>query len=461
VADVQVIELEYESMLISLYQRLADLEGFVLLESIDKTMGQFDIVSACPYLWLKTTSHGTTLSDDKSHWHEKGDAFEILNKYLPKTKPIDGVPFVGGAIGYFAYELNHALEDIPSSGTLDYPLMIQGIYDWAIIANHKSKWLKLVALNHDSKTKDIVLKVIGRLKQNKEGQNTSFWLESELLATCSRAKYQHAFDKIKTYLRKGRCYQVNLTQQFTSSFKGNPWLAYLLLRHHNRVPYAAFMQFKEVALASFSPELFLHHSKKQITTKPIKGTIRRHHDNSLDLLRKQSLNQCPKNRAENIMIVDLLRNDLGKIALAGSVNVNKLCELETHARVHHLVSTIKAKTNAKAIDIFKACFPGGSITGAPKIEAMKIISELECTPRGIYCGSLAYLSADGQMQSNIAIRTLVAAGNTLRLSAGGGIVIDSECGDEYQESLDKIASFIQPLSRYVKPNTTITSPTIY
>ncbi|MGH8553913.1 MAG: aminodeoxychorismate synthase component I, partial [Methylococcales bacterium] len=229
-----------------------------------------------------------------------------------------------------------------------------------------------------------------------------------------------------------------------------PWAVYRTLREYNSAPFSAFLNFPEVRVLSSSPERFLKVENARVETKPIKGTRARVADPSKDLEQIKALRNSPKDRAENLMIVDLLRNDLGKCCEAGSVKVPKLFDVESFATVHHLVSTIEGRLASArdSIDLLRGCFPGGSITGAPKIRAMEIIEELEPDRRGVYCGSIGYISYGGDMDTNIAIRTLVHSGNEIRFWAGGGIVADSREADEYQECFDKARALLRVLDRF-------------
>jgi para-aminobenzoate synthetase component 1 len=236
-------------------------------------------------------------------------------------------------------------------------------------------------------------------------------------------------------------------------------VAYQHLRTFNPAPYSAYLNFPEVQILSSSPERFLKVTESVVETKPIKGTRPRAGDAVGDATQVLELSDSLKDRAENLMIVDLLRNDIGKNCEPGSVHVPRLFEIETYATVHHMVSTVRGKLLAGhgPLDLLRGCFPGGSITGAPKIRAMEIIEELEPTRRGVYCGSIGYIGFDGNMDSNIVIRTLVHADHTVRFWAGGGIVADSDAELEYQECHHKAAALLQLLERFSTPHAAIHS----
>jgi para-aminobenzoate synthetase component 1 len=250
--------------------------------------------------------------------------------------------------------------------------------------------------------------------------------------------------RIQRYLHAGDCYQVNLAQRFAAPAQGDPWHAYRRLRRANPAPFGAYLAFDDCCILCGSPERFLQIRNDRVETKPIKGTRPRGRDPDEDRTLAEALRLSPKDRAENLMIVDLLRNDLGKVCAIGSVHVPRLFEIERYAHVHHLVSTVRGRLAAgrSALDLLRACFPGGSVTGAPKLRAMQIIEELEPHRRGVYCGSIGYIGVDGAMDTNIVIRTLVHSAGVARLWAGGGIVVDSDPEAEYRETLDKAAPLL-------------------
>jgi para-aminobenzoate synthetase component 1 len=265
----------------------------------------------------------------------------------------------------------------------------------------------------------------------------------------TRAQYAQAFHRIQHYIREGDCYQVNLAQRFEISVAGDPWDIYLDMRRHNPAPYSGFMRLPQGAVLSSSPERFLQVSNGQVETKPIKGTIRRSKFAYEDKALAAQLLESDKDRAENLMIVDLLRNDIGKNCRIGSVAVPRLFALESFATVHHLVSTVTGTLaeGRHALDLLRGCFPGGSITGAPKLRAMEIIEELEPHRRGLYCGALGYVGFDGNMDTNIAIRTAVTLGDRYLYWAGGGIVADSTLESEYDESFAKAQAVLSLFGR--------------
>ncbi len=254
------------------------------------------------------------------------------------------------------------------------------------------------------------------------------------------ATYQTKFDQVQRYIRAGDCYQVNLTKRFSAKVLGQAWPTYMKLRSASPAPYAAYLHLPFATILSNSPESFIQCREQQVVTSPIKGTRPRDHRSKFkDRMAADALLNSAKDRAENLMIVDLMRNDLSRCCELGSVKVPKLFALHSFANVHHLISTVvgRLRDDLHALDLLKSCFPGGSITGAPKIRAMQIIEELESSRRGLYCGAIGYIGVDGNLETNIAIRTMVLRDGVVRFSAGGGLVLDSCAGDEYQELNDK------------------------
>ncbi|EEF80738.1 para-aminobenzoate synthase, component I [Methylophaga thiooxydans DMS010] len=374
----------------------------------------------------------------------------------PTHQSQTSLPFCGGAIGYFAYDLGRRIESLPAYA-LDaegIPEMAVGIYDWAVITDHKLKRCWLASFGLDPHTHTIWPDLVEILSSVTPSEPASFTVDGKLTSNLTEAAYKQAFDKIKHYITEGDCYQVNLAKRFEVEASGDAWLAYQRLRSQNAAPFSAFFNPGNVSVMSSSPERLLQVQQDHVETKPIKGTRPRDLTNpDRDKQLAADLQESLKDRAENLMIVDLLRNDLGKVCKPGSINVPKPFALESFATVHHLVSTITGKLAADktSVSLLRACFPGGSITGAPKLRAMEIIEELEPNRRGVYCGSLGYIGFDGNMDTNITIRTLVYNDNRLRFWAGGGIVADSEVESEHQEVHDKAAAMFRLVDGLSKP----------
>lgn len=432
------INLDYQRDLKNNIQNLSTLPGFVLLESSDRSRGRYDIVTAFPYdtfvIDEHNASHSTTL--------------DALKQKLQPKPTLNDLPFQGGAIGYVSYDFaaESAALTLNKQPSLDsVPLLYFGFYDWAIIVDHHLKKVTLFAANSQKETAAMTIDIM--TLWNSSSVNLPACVHNSFQSLITKAQYQHAFTEITQALTCGRSYQVNLTQPFHAPYQGDAWQLYRRVSAINSVPFSAFLRLEQLDILSFSPERLLLHQEGELLTSPIKGTIGRADTAEADEQLKQQLKESIKNKAENVMIVDLLRNDLGKIAQIGTVEVTALCALQSFNSVHHLVSDIKAqaRTDIHPFDLFLSCFPGGSITGAPKLEAMHIINEQEQFARGIYCGSIGYFSNHGHFDMNIAIRTITAKDNILHLAAGGGIVIDSEWQDEYSECYTKITAIINGL----------------
>ncbi|WP_234928241.1 aminodeoxychorismate synthase component I [Aeromonas veronii] len=411
----------------------------------------FDIITADPLATLETRGQVTTLrvGADISEHHE--DPLALLahtqQQLLGEQDQITTrLPFIGGALGLFGYDLGRRFERLPVQAAADIavPDMAVGIYDWALLRNVATGDWQLVHWGD----KAGLANRLAWLEQQQAAPAPAFTLLGSWQSNMSRAEYGEKFARIQEYLAAGDCYQINLTQRFSVPYQGDEWQAYCLLATANKAPFSAFIRLPESALLSLSPERFLLLDGRHIETKPIKGTRPRHPDPAIDRQVALELAQADKDRSENLMIVDLLRNDIGRVSRPGSVSVPHLFAVESFPAVHHLVSTIHGELDARwqGVDLLRACFPGGSITGAPKIRAMEIIEELEPQRRNAYCGSIGYLSQHGRMDTSICIRTLIAEAGRLHCWAGGGIIADSDADSEYQETYDKVARILPPLS---------------
>ncbi|WP_058912916.1 aminodeoxychorismate synthase component 1 [Entomohabitans teleogrylli] len=402
---------------------------------------RFDIMVADPVATLTTRGEVTEITTRDGTTRRRDDPLALVQQILERygdapPPPCADLPFQGGALGLFGYDLGRRFEKLPACACQDLqtPDMAIGIYDWALIADHQSQRLTLVCRG------DIAARRRW-LEQLVLPQRPAFRLTSDWQANISRAQYGEKFRAVQDYLRSGDCYQVNLAQRFCASYQGDEWQAFTRLNAANRAPFSAFLRLPESAILSLSPERFIRLDERQIETRPIKGTLPRiHGDAQADARQAQKLADSPKDRAENLMIVDLMRNDIGRVAVPGSVRVPELFVVEPFPAVHHLVSTISARLlpHLHASDLLRACFPGGSITGAPKLRAMEIIEELEPQRRNAWCGSIGYISFCGTMDTSITIRTITAERGRLYCSAGGGIVADSDETAEYQETFDKV-----------------------
>ncbi|WP_429212313.1 aminodeoxychorismate synthase component I [Aeromonas veronii] len=411
----------------------------------------FDIITADPLATLETRGEVTTLRVGVNISEHSEDPLALLahtqQQLLGELELCaTHLPFIGGALGLFGYDLGRRFERLPVQAAADIavPDMAVGIYDWALLRNVATGDWQLVHWGDEAG----LAKRLAWLEQQQTKPAPAFALQGSWQSNMSRAEYGEKFARIQEYLAAGDCYQINLTQRFSAPYQGDEWQAYCLLATANKAPFSAFIRLPDSALLSLSPERFLLLDGRHIETKPIKGTRPRHPDPAIDRQVALELAQADKDRSENLMIVDLLRNDIGRVSRPGSVSVPHLFAVESFPAVHHLVSTIHGELDARwqGVDLLRACFPGGSITGAPKIRAMEIIEELEPQRRNAYCGSIGYLSQHGRMDTSICIRTLIAEAGRLHCWAGGGIIADSDADSEYQETYDKVARILPPLS---------------
>lgn len=409
----------------------------------EHTHNRFDILVADPRVTLQTRGDTTEIAEGGNVQTSPADPFELLQDQLERlgltATPTPDLPFQGGALGLFGYDLGRRVERLPTRAAqdIDIPDMAVGLYDWALIADHHQRRLTLITYGDPTPR-------LAWLKAQQDAPNDAFTLTSAWKASMSREEYGAKFRQVQDYLHAGDCYQVNLAQRFQARYEGSEWQAFLRLSASNRAPFSAFIRLPHNAVISVSPERFLWLNDHHIQTRPIKGTLPRQPDADDDARQAERLAASTKDRAENLMIVDLLRNDIGRVASPGSVRVPELFVVEAFPAVHHLVSTIEAELPAElhATDLLRACFPGGSITGAPKVRAMEIIEELEPQRRTAYCGSVGYLSLCGTMDTNITIRTLVTDRGSIYCWAGGGIVADSQEQAEYQETFDKVGRIL-------------------
>ncbi len=357
------------------------------------------------------------------------------------------MPFRGGAAGFLSYETGKS----NGADKIDFPASFWGIYLHWLFIDHGRQTAEEVSLLAPEQVDSAWASLL------KQAQTPSadayFCLRSPFTALTPKPKYIEDFTRIKSYLKAGDCYQVNYAQAFKASCRGSSAAAMQRLLEVSDPAYAAWLSLPEGDVLSLSPELFMQVKGRQIETRPIKGTAPRLPDTKADARQAEELQRSPKNRAENLMIVDLLRHDLGRHAKTGSVKVEKLFAIESLPQVHHMVSTISAslKDDSSTVALLRDCLPGGSITGAPKKRAMEIIAELEPTTRSIYCGSIGFINFDGDCLWNIAIRTLLRTGDNIYAWAGGGIVADSDCEAEYKECFDKIGALLRALEAMKSP----------
>jgi len=400
------------------------------------------LMAAAPRLRILSRDGCNWSLDRRGNVVQEGrPVLELIREALAQgAAPPQELPFAGGALGYFGYDFGRRLERLPSAAS-SLPEAAVGIYDWAILLDRRERRCWLAGRSIPSG----LARRLASAARRREPPPAGPWRTTPFRRRVTPGEYARAFQRIGRYLREGDCYQVNYAQPFDAACQGDPFGLYLRLRALNPAPYGAFLELPFVTLLSASPEQFLSVRGDRVTTRPIKGTRPRDPSPPRDRQLAKELSASAKDRAENLMIVDLLRNDLGKVCSPGTVETTELFGLRSFTEVHHLVSTVRGRLapGRDALDLLAACFPGGSITGAPKRRAMEIIQELEGRPREVYCGSIGWIGYDGAMETNIAIRTLRIRQGRARYWAGGGIVVDSVLEEEYRESLDKAAAFLR------------------
>lgn len=404
----------------------------------------------CPDPFALLEARGRIVTLDSKPQAE--DPFTVLARELRRfARPAAAapVPFTGGAVGYFGYELGHWLERLPARHppVPDVPDMAVGFHDviLAFDAWEQRCWLIASGLPEGGEDRARARAAEIRARLNGGGPALRPPPRLDWQADLGRADYEARVARVLAYIRAGDIFQANFTMAHRAARPPvlDPAALYLALRERSPAPFAAYLACGAVALASASPERFLKLAPDgRVETRPIKGTRPRRAEAAADRAEASALLRSEKDRAENLMIVDLMRNDLGRVAVSGSVRVPELFTLESFAAVHHLVSSVEARLRPGLgpVDLLRATFPGGSITGAPKIRAMEIIDEVEVSRRGPYCGAIAWLGFDGAMDSSMTIRTLVVTPQQIIAQAGGGIVADSDPAAEYEEHHVKLRS---------------------
>ncbi|MBL4805075.1 MAG: aminodeoxychorismate synthase component I [Alphaproteobacteria bacterium] len=435
---------------IAVFSALQHLPYSIIFDSADREHpnARYSFIVSHPIETLEYKDGEMLVTNWEEQTRIEGEPFKIvqdrLKHWIPESEPAKGMPpFQGGAAGYFGYDVGRALEDIPEDAkdSPDLPDLALGIYDQVMAFDHEKDqaWIITHAPSyHEARKKqDYLLYLISRPHEVAPFEGAYMKWESNFDAP----DYVDMVGKVIEYIKDGDIFQACVAQRFDAELPEgfDRFSHYCHMREVNAAPFAAFMNCGDVAISSASPERFLTVKDRKVETRPIKGTRPHIANETLDRRYRKDLEESEKERAENTMIVDLLRNDLSKSCLAKSVEVTELCKLETFASVHHLVSTVRGtlKKNKSALDLLKGCFPGGSISGCPKIRAMEIIEELEPTRRGPYCGAFGYVGFNGNMDSNILIRTLVYENNKVSFQVGGGITADSCPDAEYQETFDK------------------------
>jgi para-aminobenzoate synthetase component 1 len=430
-------------------------------------LGRYSFMGANPFLLLKSRGENISITRDGIGSVEQGNPLDALGRYLETYRLDSGilpVPFAGGATGYISYDICHFIERLPKRAVddLQLPECCFGFYDLVLAFDNllgkafivSTGFPELDEKRRLSRARERLEEFKGRLASLPRGgeepklKSTSAGGQIRLRSNFTHEAYIEAVKKARQYIIDGDIFEVNISQRFEVEISVTPWELYLRLRQINPAPFAAYLDFGEVIIVSASPERFIRCHGDWVETRPIKGTVRRGKTPREDRVKAKELLSSIKDRAENMMIVDLERNDLGRVCRFGTVRVTELAILEKYPTVYHLTSTVvgQLEEGKGRIELLKATLPGGSITGAPKIRAMEIIDELEPTRRSVYTGNIGYLDFNGNMDLSIVIRTFLIKGNRAYFQAGGAVVYDSQPEAEYQETLDKVRALISALN---------------
>ncbi len=420
----------------------------------NENKGRYSFIGVNPFLTIKDENGVVYINEVQV----KGDIFDnlqaILNKYNIENNT--DIPFTCGGIGYLSYDLAREIEELPRSAVKDVliPRVYYNFYDNLIIIDNlkKETYISAIGILHDHMTsiQDIKAKIKNGVKVEYKSVTDVVKMD-KFNSNFTKDKYLEAVDKVINYIKAGDIYIMNLTQRFQCDFNGDSYELYKDFRHINPAPFSAYMKLEGFEIACSSPERFLKITNKIVETRPIKGTRPRGIDEAQDNLLIEELKNSEKEKSELLMIVDLERNDLSKVCKPHSVKVTELFNIETYSTVHHLVANVTGviKNEYNSIDCIKACFPGGSITGSPKIRSMEIIEELEGIRRNLYTGCIGYLGFDQSVDLNIVIRTIHMQQGKAYFGVGGGITCESEREFEYEETLHKGKALMRVLSNGV------------
>ena len=453
---------------VSVYSALREEPYSAFLDSgMDKEkLGRFSFIGYNPFMVARCKKEDIIILTEEGTERIKENPFKFLKDRLSRyrTERVqDDIPFTSGCIGYFSYDLRYFIEKLPSiaADDIEMPDFIISFYDVIIIFDNLAKKTYIASsglpLSDEKGNRERagvrLEETKNRIKQaspNIGGIAPGPLEDSGISSNFTREGYYRAIERAKDLIARGDIYQVNLSQRLECSFDGDPFELYLELRKINPAPFAAYLNFDRFKIVSASPERFIRVNKRYIETRPIKGTRPRGLDNKEDSSLKEELLASAKDRAEHVMIVDLERNDIGRVCEYGSVSPTEFIILESYSTVHHLVSTVSGtlREGTDIADCLMNCFPGGSITGAPKVRAMEVIEELEPTKRGIYTGSIGYMDFCGDADLSIVIRTIVIKDKRAYFQIGGGIVTDSDPEKEYQETLDKGRALMEAIRVY-------------
>ncbi|MDO4541461.1 MAG: aminodeoxychorismate synthase component I [Bacillota bacterium] len=440
-------ELRPYRSLIEIFSRFKDEEDAVLLDSsLHNHLGRYSIMGRRPYIKLVQSDTLTVNGQSSPLTIDR-----YLKEYLDKNHRENNtdLPITQGAIGYFSYEYGRQTMGIRSRhrDETGIPLCILNFYDEFIIEDLAAKKVFLIANGNLQPPGRAIKNLEAAIKNITEPHSDKKEYIPKINANFNSKEYMDTLEKMLYYIVEGDIYIANMTQQISAESRRSPYEVFLKLRHINPSPFGSYLNYGDFKVISASPERFLRLKDNSVTTRPIKGTRKRGADLQKDEALKRELQNSGKDKSELLMIVDLERNDLNKVCVPGTVKVTELFTIEEYATVFHLVSTIKGQLAPEynGADLIKATFPGGSITGAPKIRAMEIIDELEHDSRNLYTGSLGYIDLDGAMDLNIIIRTLLYKDGVYRIGAGGGITFESEPEFEYEEAWQKAKALLEAL----------------
>lgn len=448
---VKVREIRTNFNPLEVYNVFKDEVNTILLDSSkeDKVLSKFSFIGINPFLVFESKGKEAFINKAKI----QGEPFVVLesliNKYKCDNDEYDNIPLISGAIGYISYDTGRILEELPDTSNEDFNISdMKFIFYKNIIVfdlENKKQYITSISDNDCNEELDYLEKKINSANIIKEQDFES--VNKNFKSNFEKEDYKNAITKLKNYIVNGDVYIANMTQRFYTENEEEPFEIYKKLRTINKAPFSAYMNFEDFQVISSSPERFIEINKGKVVTRPIKGTRPRGKNEEEDIKNSLELINSEKDRAELLMVVDLERNDLSKVCKPHSVKVTELFKLEKYATVFHLVSTVEGilKDNVSAVKCIKECFPGGSITGTPKIRAMEIIEELEGLKRNLYTGSIGYFDFRGNADFNIAIRTIIKKDNKAYFGVGGGITYDSIEEDEYNETLDKARALMRVL----------------
>lgn len=446
---IKIREVKINFNPLEVYNVFKDEIDTILLDSSkeDKNLSKFSFIGLNPFMTFEARGNNTLIDNVEVTGEPFSVLEELINKYKIQEGIYSNIPLISGAIGYISYDVCRMLEDIPDTSKEDFNIsdMKFIFYNNIIIFDLHNNKQYITSLNGREEEIDLIIDKIRDSVKIEESKVDD--IRRDFISNFNKTDYKSAITKLKNYIISGDVYIANMTQRFYTESTEDSFEIYKKLRSINKAPFSAYMNFNDFQVISSSPERFLEVNNRKVVTRPIKGTRPRGKTKEEDEKNSLELLNSEKDKAELLMVVDLERNDLSKVCKPHSVKVTELFKLETYATVFHLVSTVEGelKDEVSAIKCIKECFPGGSITGTPKIRAMEIIEELEALKRNIYTGSIGYFDFRGNADFNIAIRTIIKKDSKAYFGVGGGITYDSNEEDEYNETLDKAKALMRVL----------------